>query len=621
MDVPDSVPSLAALINDNAKWSRLCHWPIKKRGKQKPRTCAKPIDKSDVKERDGLIKELRQLIPAATEANTPLGSAIPDLISDIHAKLKKVSQWLVCKAEHRQGNATAIFQKWCDELDNLEKTRDQPVAEDIRKELDIDDGKRVLCQGRTKKGARCTNWISNKNRECADAIIEVVARARNSSSTTRDNILVLAQLLMCRRYHQDQAIRKSEEWFARIQELFPLTDAAQEQPSTPPFNRVSAVDGVATQSTVSSISSRADSIAYSTPATSPPSRRRYNGTTTSPVSSLFSRSVRATETTTNEQPPRETQTRSTRKRIIEPELVLPQFEPLSPKGSKAMLNSLYKLMTRPFIKKDGAPGYLYGFTRDDGAYIKVGYTNRIDLEERMDEWRQQCHQELIVILVEPVPHAQKIESLVHATLYNERRREVLVNGKCNGGRGCPTRHIEWLEVTEKRLRGVVDKWIRWFEATPYKKGKLRPKWVDYIDNLRQTQSKGLHEPWHDWINVTIFSESAKVKAKIKMVDEKGTVAFNVGKKTESIITETEIKTESDDKVLADVAELRQELRRRSQRYNQRIKELKDETQEAKPLLENTAVKDLSHDPFVASATTALPRASLRGGRKTEAYPA
>jgi len=621
MDIPDSVPSLAALINDDTKSSNLCHWPIKKRGKQKPRTCTKTINESDVTERDGLIKELRRLIPAATETNTPLRSAIPDLISDIRTKLKKISKWLVCKAEHRQGNATAIFQKWCDELDNLGKTRDQPVAEDIRKELDIDDGKRLLCQGRTKKGARCTNWISNKNRECADAIIEAVAKARNSSSTTRDNILVLAQLLMCRRYHQDQAIRKSEEWFARIQELFPPTDATQEQPSTPPFSRTSVVDSVATPSTVSSISSRTDPIAYSTPATSPPSRRRYNATPTSPVSPLFSRSVRTTEATANEQPPRETQTRSTWKRTIEPEPVFPQFEPFSPKDSKAMLNSLYKLITRPFIKNDEVSGYVYGFTRDGGAYIKVGYTKR-DLEKRMDEWRKQCHQELTVVLVEPVRHAQKIESLVHATLYNERRQEVLVNGRCNSGRGCPKRHREWLEVTEKRLRGVVDEWILWFEATPYKKGKLRPKWVDYIDNLRQTQSKGLHEPWHDWIDVTTFAKSTKVMAKIKMVDEIVTVAFNVGEKTESIIAETEIKTEPDDKVLADVAELRQGLRKQSQRYNQGIKELKDDTLTAKPLSENSAVKqDLPHDPFAASATTTLPRASLRGGRKTEAYPA
>jgi hypothetical protein len=599
MDLPGSVPCLAALINDDANWGPLCHWPIKNRGKQKSRTCTRRIHANEVEERDDIIKELQRLIPATTEKTTSLRSAIPDIVSDIHAKLKTVSKWLVCKAVHRRENATAIFQKWSNELDDLEKARDRPVTNYIRKELEIDDDKRHLCQGRTPKGTKCLNMISNKNRDCADAIIEAIAKARNSSPTTRDNVLELAQLLLCRRYHQDQAIRKSEEWFGKIEELFPQADAAKEQPSTPPFSRVSTVDSVATQSTVLSVSTSEGSTAYSTPATSPPRKRLYDDNTTSPVSSLYSRGRRTTETTVDKQSPRITQTRVTRNRTIEfPEPVLPQFKSLSPKTNKTVFNDLYNLITRAFLPKDRAPGYLYGFKRDNGTCIKVGYTK--DMSKRMKQWRNQCRQELSILFTEPVPHAHKIEGLVHATLYHERRREVLVNGKCNGGRGCETKHKEWLEVTEEHLRDVVDAWIRWFGTNPYEKGKLGSKWKDYIDNLRKTQSKDLAEPWRQWIDIGISADGKTVRAKIEMVEDKGTVIRNAKVKTE-------IKMDPDDEV-PDFAELgrryRQHIKKElddeipdfaelGRRYRQRIKEVKDEN----PVVLQDLPRYL-HDPFV-----------------------
>jgi hypothetical protein len=335
--------------------------------------------------------------------------------------------------------------------------------------------------------------------------------------------------------------------------------------------------------------------------------------------------MRTTETTVNEQSPGITQPRVTRSRTIEfPEPVLPQFEPFSPKSSKTMFSDLYKLITRAFIKKDGAPGYLYGFRRDNGACIKVGYTNRDEWEERMEEWIKSCHQELTILFVEPVPHAQKMESLVHATLYHERRREVLVNGKCNGGRGCHKKHEEWLEVTEERLREVVDAWIRWFGAKPYKKGKLRPKWKEYIDNLRKTQSKDLPEPWRQWIDITILAEGTTVKAKSEMVEDKGTVVLNAKVKTETVITQTEIKTDQDDDV-PNVAELgrryRQHIKKEpdddvpdfaelGRRYRQRIKKLEDEN----PVVLQDLPRHL-HDPFVTSAPPSVHR-----GRGTEAHP-
>lgn len=293
-----------------------------------------------------------------------------------------------------------------------------------------------------------------------------------------------------------------------------------------------------------------------------------------------------------------------------PEPANPQFMPLSPMSGSAFLTNLYNLITRPLKKRERTPGYIYGFKRDGEVHIKVGFTTKDSVEPRMDEWNRQCKQQVTVVLAEYVPHAGKMESLVHATLYHKRRREALVNGACNGGRGCGSKHREWIEVTRELLKEVVDVWMRWFESVPYDKdGCLKPEWVEKIYKLRKEQKKPLPDLWRVWIDTTTLAENITVEEKSEVVDDKGTVAFNVKEKPGIIVTETEIKAEMDDKVAADDQALRQGLSDLNRRYVRSIVKVKDETAKDKPLMDYPeALPDLplQDDPFGPSVVTTVP---------------
>jgi hypothetical protein len=652
MDVPDSVPSLAKLTDINTQWSSLCHWHNKPNGRQGGQRCGNSTSMDDVQRRKILIQNLRNLISSGTtETNKASSTARSTSSPQIQEILKELSELLLCKRRHRDKSA-AIYLKWSIELGEPRKSTSPPVTHDIRKELNIEDGKTLLCQGKTSKGIRCTKQISAQNRNRADAIIAALANVRDSSPATKENVIVLAQLLMCQGYHQDQAIRKSEEWFKKIQKLFPPADAApsrpsnRDQPSTPPLSRTTTGNSETPRSTASSVFSRAGSIATSTPPTSPPSQRRYdtratasesplhsrstnstlptsppsqrryNTRATASESPLHSRSTNNTTTTVDEDPQPVGHSRVTRKtaHTLPPKVALLKFKPFPPKGIKAIVTNIYERIKRSIIEREKDDGVVYGFQRDGDNLIKFGYTCKMGLEARMKAWNTRCRQEVKVVFHEYLPHAAKVESLVQAILYRERRREVLVNGLCNRGKGCSTVHEEWFEVTLERLVEVVELCKRWINTCPYENGILRTRWVEHIDKLYKAQSDPLLEDWRAWLDIAKFAKDTAVEE---------TVPPKVKKQAGIIITETEIKSELDDTVLANVPRLRQELSKSSQRYVQRIKKLRDETREDKSPAEYTAVtQDLPlhlHDPFAASATTTtLPHASLRGSRKTEA---
>jgi T5orf172 domain len=492
------------------------------------------------------------------------------------------------------GNAS-IFPKWSDKLDNLEKARDQPVRNNIREELGIDEGEDLSCHAKEKDGTRCANKISAKNSQRACAIITDVAKARDSSPITKKDVLLLAHLLICQHsHHRDQVAGKSEEWFTKIQKLFPPADAVLEQPSTPHFGRATTADSETPKSTASGISSRAGSIATSTPSTSPPSQRPYTTRATASESPSRSKRTNTTTTTIEDEPPQAAYVRVTRRTTFErqaglltPEPVYPHFKPFPPKNCSVFLTDLYNLITRDFKGREVAPGYIYGFKRDGGDCIKVGFTN--DLKRRMRQWSADCNQKVVVVLQKYVPHAGKLESVVHATLYNQRRRECLVNGACNNGRGCHKTHREWLEVALNLLEEVVDTWIRWFECIPYnERGCLKSEWVERISKLRKEQKVPLPDLWRKWIDVSRLAKGTTSKVKAEPVDDESMLVFDVKKNKKIVITTTEIKMEPDDDV-PDFATLRRRYRQNikmepnddavdfrelGRRYRQRIEDLK-----------------------------------------------
>ena len=637
MDIPEFVPTLAELIKANEDWDSQCRWHNQKKGSQNVKRCGNVIRGHDVRERDDLIDRLRVLIRSATEPAT-LGPATPDSIPEIRETLEKVSIWLLCKGKHRK-YSNKVLLKWSNELDKVEEATDQPATDqpatdqpavdqptidqraidqtaidqpatyDIREALNIDNGEKLLCHAKKKDGTRCTHRISAENCGRANNIIAALAKARDSSSTTRDHISVLAQLLICQyRYHRDQVPKKSEEWFRKIQELFPPADDVPKQPSTPPLKRTTIVKSETPRSTASSIFTRAGSIATSTPPTSPPSQRRYNTKSPTSESPLRSRSTNTTTTTVDDEPQPVGNSRVTRSttHILPPKDTLLKFKPFPPKGIKAVVTKIYERIKRPIIPREEDTGYVYGFQRDGDKLIKFGYTSKMGVKERIRKWNTQCHQEVKVVLQDKLPHAAKVESLVGAILYRQRRRENLVGGLCNGGKGCPTVHEEWFEVTLECLRDVVNLCSRWIGTGPYENGILKPRWVEYIDKLYEAQSDDPLEDWRAWLDIAKFAEGSTVEEVVpsKVKEEKGIV-----------ITHTEIKTELDVTVLANVPDLRQELITSSRKYVQRMKKLKDENWEEERPTEYSVDFSLHLDDVFAHQPSRSPHRNRKTATK------
>jgi hypothetical protein len=319
------------------------------------------------------------------------------------------------------------------------------------------------------------------------------------------------------------------------------------------------------------------------------------------------------------------------------ELVHPQFEPYSPKNSAAILKKLHDLIKRPFIRSEWAPGYLYAFKRDDGNHIKVGWTRGDRVQDRIDEWNRHYNYKVKKLLERHVSHAKKLESLVHASLHHVRRKEILINGRCDGGKGrCSSVHQEWFEVSLGRLKDVVDAWVRWFKTEPYDEGgNLKPIWIKHMAKMRSRYEISLHDPWRDWIDISILAESTTVIE----VKEEEAIESEVEVNTETVITDIEIKDEPRDTPAADIptlgriyvdninrlrhraltatatadaeikeeprevpaADIQEEVRRRRLRFLERISPPKDQTPKTTPLVE--VIQDVSlhlDDPFLVS---------------------
>ena len=129
--------------------------------------------------------------------------------------------------------------------------------------------------------------------------------------------------------------------------------------------------------------------------------------------------------------------------------------------------------------------YMYWYPGKFG-FVKIGYTGK-SIPVRLAEWKAQCKHAADAYLEDGlpqeirVPHARRVETLVHAELKDRRVREE----NCPGCRG---NHIEWFDVSAQTARKVIKKWSDWMLTTrPYEDGVLRTSISDAeIERLCQT---------------------------------------------------------------------------------------------------------------------------------------
>jgi hypothetical protein len=117
-------------------------------------------------------------------------------------------------------------------------------------------------------------------------------------------------------------------------------------------------------------------------------------------------------------------------------------------------------------------GFVYLFwDKEYFGMVKIGYTK--DLTQRLESWNRQCGREHVYhssteCQVE-IPHAHRVEQLVHAELKDYRKRR-----QCEG---CGVMHKEWFGVGQSHVVKVLRKWREWILQEPYAQDKKSGEWV------------------------------------------------------------------------------------------------------------------------------------------------
>ncbi len=194
---------------------------------------------------------------------------------------------------------------------------------------------------------------------------------------------------------------------------------------------------------------------------------------------------------------------------------------LEKKNENDLKNEILRLIRRQ-KSKPTAPstlihGYVYIFKSDEyPGHVKIGSTVKAP-ETRKNEWVKTCKFKAIQVTDKndtAFRFCRMVEQIVHAELYNERRKfccnrckkqHRFTMAEREKGTGeteldvRPTEHGEWFEISETKALEVVNKWRNWMiHQEPYKEdATLRSCWVWKYD-MGTKWLKGTEAEWEVW---------------------------------------------------------------------------------------------------------------------------
>lgn len=120
-------------------------------------------------------------------------------------------------------------------------------------------------------------------------------------------------------------------------------------------------------------------------------------------------------------------------------------------------------------------GYVYimrsNFDIDTFSVLKIGFS-KYHPEHRAHELASCLSAPEVVAHTPLIPHAKRVESLIHTELVAKRR--VRACGQCGSD------HREWFAISHAESREIVIKWSRWILRQPYIDGKLSKEWQSYL---------------------------------------------------------------------------------------------------------------------------------------------
>ena len=138
-----------------------------------------------------------------------------------------------------------------------------------------------------------------------------------------------------------------------------------------------------------------------------------------------------------------------------------EFRPHKPNSSRA--DSVFSKMQANLRNRDLETGSIYIFDRASSpGHVKIGWTS-VSVAGRLQKWSECGYTPNLILSVDRIPHAQRVETLVHHELIKQWRRER----SCKGI-GCGKQHQEWFETSKERAMHVLRSWADFMrEAQPY----------------------------------------------------------------------------------------------------------------------------------------------------------
>jgi hypothetical protein len=160
----------------------------------------------------------------------------------------------------------------------------------------------------------------------------------------------------------------------------------------------------------------------------------------------------------------------------------------------------------------------------------------------MDSIKKVCRYDPEIVFEEATEHANKVEFLVHRHLHKHRRREILISGACNSGKGCRHVHTEWFDVSSDLASFVVSAWVRWMSNSPYNEnGYLKPIWIEQVKFFNWNWRSNI---WNEWTNSTVSEDKRRAVTEVLITSIKNEDEKELDTKL-ALVTTIEVKPDDD----------------------------------------------------------------------------
>jgi hypothetical protein len=132
----------------------------------------------------------------------------------------------------------------------------------------------------------------------------------------------------------------------------------------------------------------------------------------------------------------------------------------------------------PSEQQEHGMGYVYVLRSQMGtstmALLKIGFS-KFHPEHRAHELARCLARPEVVSHTPLVPHAKRLESIIHTELQSSRKIQSCPR--------CCKNHQEWFAVAHAESREVLTRWSTWILQRPYVDGKLTDKWKDHLGTM------------------------------------------------------------------------------------------------------------------------------------------